>query len=31
MWLACAQMMDMPSLTTLGDSNMYKGPLEIYT
>jgi hypothetical protein len=31
MWLACAQMLDMPSLTTLGDSNMYKGPLEIYT
>jgi hypothetical protein len=31
MWLACAQMLDMPSLTTLGDSNMYKGPMEIYT
>jgi hypothetical protein len=29
MWLACAQMLDMPSLTTLGSQEMYKGPLDI--
>lgn len=29
MWLACAQMMDMPSLTTLGPKDYYKGPLDI--
>jgi hypothetical protein len=29
MWLACAKMMDMPSLTTLGNSDMYTGPLDI--
>jgi hypothetical protein len=29
MWLACAQMMDMPSLTKLGDSDMFTGPLDI--
>jgi hypothetical protein len=28
-WLACAQMLDMPSLTTLGNSDMYTGPLDI--
>jgi hypothetical protein len=28
-WLAAAQALDVPSLTTLGDSGMYTGPLDI--
>jgi hypothetical protein len=29
MWLACAQALDVPNLTTLGEMDMYTRPLEI--
>lgn len=29
MWLACAKMLDATSITTLGDDEMYTGPLDI--